>query len=216
MTKLTASPPQSGHPSGATNDSVASPEIAAVLSIVRKRFFAKVLAETGSSDDAEDILQEFQLRIFTKLHQLRHPQALNSWLRRVLHSVIADHFRQKIAEEKMVKSLTVIEPAEATEEEPFSCECIYRLLPTLKDEYREILLRVDLNEETREHAASELGITTDNLRVRLHRARNALRRALKVSCASCMIDGFLKCQCEPGALKELANKSVEPVSVRIS
>ncbi len=215
MTNLTASAVQSNHHSDAADNPVGSSELTAVLKNVRKRFFAKVLAETGSSDDTEDILQEFQLRIVTKLHQLKHPQALNSWLRRVLQSVIADHFRKKIAEENMVKSLTIIEPTKTAEEEALSCECIYHLLPTLKDEYREILIRVDLKEETREQAASDLCITTENLRVRLHRARNALRRAIKLRCASCMVEGVLRCQCEPDGPSDPRKNSADSLSVPI-
>jgi hypothetical protein len=70
------------------------------------------------------------------------------------------------------------------------------VLPALKPEYAEVLRRVDLAEEARETAAAALGITIGNLTVRLHRARQALRRVLELTCETCPIHGYLDCGCE--------------------
>src|SRR3546814_19115504 len=73
--------------------------------------------------------------------------------------------------------------------------CLHKILPALKPEYAEILRRVDLAEEPREAIAAALGLTIGNLTVRLHRARQALRRVLELTCETCPIHGYLDCGC---------------------
>ncbi len=76
------------------------------------------------------------------------------------------------------------------------CVCLYKLLPTLKAEYANILWRADLVGESREGLAAALDITVSHLRVRLHRARQALRQRLEETCRTCPIHGYLDCQCD--------------------
>ncbi len=83
----------------------------------------------------------------------------------------------------------------ATQEDDFdraACTCFYKFLPTLKADYAEILHRVDLAGETRHEAALALGITAGNVRVRLHRARQALKRSLELSCSECRSRGCVE------------------------
>ena len=76
------------------------------------------------------------------------------------------------------------------------CTCLYALLPTLKPEYAEILRRVDLLGEPRQQVAAALGVTVNNVTVRLHRARQAIKRALLEWCTTCPEHGFLRCACD--------------------
>ena len=61
------------------------------------------------------------------------------------------------------------------EPKPVARSYIHEVLPVLKPEYAEIIRRVDLEEASRQCVAGELGLTTNNVGVRLHRARRALR-----------------------------------------
>ena len=57
----------------------------------------------------------------------------------------------------------------------------------------------DLIGESRESIVRALGITESNLRVRLHRARQALRQRLEETCRTCPIHGYMDCDCDYGA-----------------
>ena len=70
---------------------------------------------------------------------------------------------------------------------------------TLKPEYADVLWRADLIGESRESIAGALSISENNLRVRLHRARQALRQRLEETCRTCPIHGYLDCDCDYGA-----------------
>lgn len=176
-----------------------SPELTSILVQHRGEFLRYLQRRLGSRDDAEDVLQDFHMRVVVKAGQIRETGSTVAWLRTVLKSVLVDHFRRKAAERHahhlMVADwrATIAEPAmTSAEEENFehaTCTCFYRLLPELKAEYADALSRVDLGQESREEAARALGVTAGNMRVRLHRARRALKRALERSCDQCRTNG---------------------------
>jgi RNA polymerase sigma factor (sigma-70 family) len=58
-------------------------------------------------------------------------------------------------------------------------EIVCRALEDLPDHYREVIQLRDLDERTTDEAAQDIGITNINTRVRLHRARQTLRGALR-------------------------------------
>jgi len=80
-------------------------------------------------------------------------------------------------------------------EERVVCSCMERLLPRMAARYSELIRRIDLNEENSDLVAAELGITRNNLNVRLHRARQQLKRRLEENCRVCAKHGCLDCQC---------------------
>lgn len=73
---------------------------------------------------------------------------------------------------------------------------LYRILPTLPAHYSRIIWQVNLLGQSRRKVAKTLRISENNLGVRIHRARSALRSALQRFCATCPTHGLLKCACE--------------------
>src|SRR3546814_12915029 len=76
------------------------------------------------------------------------------------------------------------------------CNCLYRLLPTLKAEYADVIWRADILGEPRDRLAASLGTSLNNVTVRLHRGRKALRMRLEEMCRTCSTHGFLDCRCD--------------------
>ncbi|WP_096275871.1 RNA polymerase sigma factor [Marinobacter sp. LV10R510-11A] len=77
----------------------------------------------------------------------------------------------------------------------------YKLLPTLKPEYANILWHAELVGESHESIAVVFDISEGNLRERLHRSREALRKRLEETCQSCRIHGYLDCGCVAQAVR---------------
>jgi RNA polymerase sigma factor (sigma-70 family) len=152
-------------------------------------------------DEAEEVLQRFSLRALERAAQLRDVRTVRGWLGRILATTIVDHQRDVIRRRQREEELDP-ETLESHEAEPDAeldaaiCNCLYRLLPTLKAEYADIIWRADILGEPRDRLAASLGTSLNNVTVRLHRGRRALRKRLEEMCRTCPIHGFLDCHCE--------------------
>jgi len=156
-----------------------------------------------SHDEAEEVLQRFILKALERSGDLRDVRTVRGWLGRVLATTVVDHQRAAATRRRREHGVdpvvlanmaeTLIEPDEEIDDAV--CQCLYKLLPTLKAEYAAVIWRVDLLGEPRDRVAVSLGITLNNVTVRLHRARQALKQRLEQMCHICVIHGFLDCQC---------------------
>ena len=146
----------------------------------------------GNPHDAEDVLQEFIARALDRSKHLRDVQSVRGWLSRVLATARRKDSPRDPAD------LEALAVAPDPEIEAAVCFCLYRLLPTLKPEYSELIWRVDLLDEPRDRVAASLGLTLNNVNVRLHRGRRALRARLEEICLTCPQHGFLDCRCDEG------------------
>jgi RNA polymerase sigma-70 factor (ECF subfamily) len=76
------------------------------------------------------------------------------------------------------------------------CACVRVLSETLKPEYGEALRRIDVDGISVKEYAAEIGIEPNNAGVRVHRAREALRKSVRTSCGTCADHGCLDCTCD--------------------
>lgn len=139
------------------------------------------LRRLRSPSDAEDVTQAFALKSLERADQLRDPLAVRGWLRRVFETTLVDHCRGTGRRREREISFDLhlhdkIENDEGHDQPPFDPgQVVAKLLPRLKPEYADIVRKMDLLDRPRSEVAGELGITVNNLTVRLHRARSALR-----------------------------------------
>lgn len=178
------------------------PDAAVRRAIVESRhdLLTYLVRRLGSREAAEEVLQRFALRAFQRSGDLRDVQRVRGWLARVLATTIADYQRMvwkarrreiPLDEADVNSSAFAIAP----EIDAVVCNCLHRVLPTLKPEYAEIVWRADLIGEPRDRIAASLGMTVNNVAVRLHRGRQALRTRLEETCLGCPEHGFLDCRC---------------------
>jgi RNA polymerase sigma-70 factor (ECF subfamily) len=185
-------------PESAERDPLA-PDVLRLLLDNHARFLGFLERRVGSRDEAEDILQEAFVRSIGRTNDLRTPESATAWFYRVLRNALVDHHRREGTRSRAFLQLA----AEAEDEtaapdrelEAVACACITALVDTLKPEYAEALRRVELHGLSVRHFAEETGITPGNAGVRLHRAREALRRQLARSCGTCLAHGCLHCHC---------------------
>lgn len=158
----------------------------------------KAFARKHLSDPelAADAIQESLLKAVKASEGIDELGDAKAWFYRILRRTIIDLYRRRDARaralERMERELAV--PATA-EEERAACACLGKLLPTLKPEYSALIRRLDLEGESSEQVASNLGLTANNLKVRLHRARKQLRERLITTCGICATHGCLDCTC---------------------
>src|SRR4051794_21508754 len=161
----------------------------------RGQFLGYIQKRIGDPELAEDILQDSLLRAIRAAPELRDEERLVPWFYRVLQNAIVDTYRRRGVGQAHVVHADVPEGAAEPEDDAELCTCFERLIPTLKPEYAELIRAVDLGNEPPTAAASRLGITSNNLKVRRHRARQALRQKLEETCRTCADHGCLDCTC---------------------
>lgn len=176
-----------------------APDVLRVLVDNHARFLAFLERRVESREVAEDILQEAFVRSLDRVDSIRNTDSALAWFYRVLRNAITDHFRRQEARDRALTQVSVEagEEAGAADEEleAVVCACVMDLVHTLKPEYATAVRRVDLDGMSVRGYAEESGITPGNAGVRLHRAREALRRQLARVCGTCVAHGCLDCQC---------------------
>ncbi|HEX5386926.1 MAG TPA: sigma-70 family RNA polymerase sigma factor [Gemmatimonadales bacterium] len=194
------------------DESVEAPGALRVLLDSHARFLAFVERRVGSRDVAEDILQEAFVRSLDGTAGLRNSESAVAWFYRVLRNAITDHFRRQDsrarAHDRFASEADEAVAGPDEELETVICACVAALVGTIKPEYGAAIRRVDLDGRSVRDFAAEIGITPGNAGVRLHRAREALRRQVARSCGTCLTHGCLDCNCsrgEAGAGAETCN-----------
>ncbi|MCC2643953.1 MAG: polymerase sigma factor, sigma-70 family [Nitrospira sp.] len=174
-----------------------SPEAIAQLVEGHRAFLAFLERRVESKAAAEDILQAAFTRGLERGAGVPEEKVV-AWFYRILRNAVIDHYRHRSAAERAMaiwdRDFPDIQEPEAELRQEI-CQCVSRLLTTLKPEYREALRIVDLEEGKLTDLANQSGITAENAAVRVHRARKALRRRIEQACGTCALHGCLDCSC---------------------
>ncbi|MFP6684594.1 MAG: sigma-70 family RNA polymerase sigma factor [Polyangiaceae bacterium] len=180
-----------------------SPHVASLLVENHRRFLRFVEQRVASREDAEEILQHAYVKSIERGGALRDSESAEAWFYRLLRNALVDHYRRRGADRRGRERNTQMEWGESQFEPELRsvvCQCVRDLVPTLKSEYAALLSAIDLDGRSIAEVASEQGMTPNNTRVKLHRARVALRKQLERSCGTCATHGCLDCSCgAPGA-----------------
>jgi len=193
LRRVTAAPPD------VAERDLAAPGVLETLVHNHRRFLAFLQRRVGSREIAEDLLQDAFVRGPDRAATVRDGESVVAWFYRLLRNAVVDHYRRRGAEDRaLAQAAGVMDRVEPGPDESFEdevCACVTTLIDALKPEYATAIRRVDLDGESVVAFATEAGITRNNAAVRLHRAREALRRQLTRSCGTCATHGCLDCVC---------------------
>jgi RNA polymerase sigma-70 factor (ECF subfamily) len=136
--------------------------------------------------DAEDIANEALLKALRAVDGFRGDANVGTWLHRIATNLAYDHLRREgrvplISTEEVVLPYEPNEEVDSLEQGQMS-ECVQQVLATLPSSQRQLLIQADVLEQTAPEIARDAGITTGNAKIRLHRARKSLQRALMDRC----------------------------------
>ena len=143
-----------------------------------------------SESDARDAVQEALISVFRSIANFAGEAALTTWLHRIVvnAALMQMRSRRRRAEESIENLLPRFDESggwadEALPSTPVADmqECRERLsllrkcLEQLPDRYRIVLTLRDIEDSDTEQTARMLNVTTNAVKVRLHRARQALK-----------------------------------------
>lgn len=164
-----------------------------------------ILTSVREPSVADDLTQETFIRIGENLTALHDPAKISSWIFRIAHNQVQDYFRanKKSSKEEIHDGLVNLEetPLQKKLEQGEMSRCVQDKLHLLPDSHRTVLILAEVMEFSLQEIAEILGITLENVKVRLHRARKKLKAILEEKCMF-EIDERSVLICEPVDKKE--------------
>lgn len=148
------------------------------------RRFALRLA--GNLDVAADLTQQTFLVALRCGNQLRDPQRVRSWLRRILHREFLQRLRRErrrseCAWNEVEQEVPAIAPAQI---EQLDAPVVLAVLAGIDQRFREPLVLFYLDQLSYREIAGRLGLPVGTVMSRLSRGKNLLRRRLADSIRS--------------------------------
>lgn len=148
----------------------------------------------GHADDAEDAMQEALIKTYRYTSSIREPEAFRPWLHRTVRNACLMNRRRRAHEPRHLESLesaardgadaTRLDPADPgrnPEQLAANSDLRVRLrvaLNGLPPSYRAIVFLREMQGLSTREVAHAMGISEDNVKTRLRRARKALQQAL--------------------------------------
>lgn len=172
------------------------------VSRLADRLYGTALRLTRNPDDAEDVVAEAVGRAWAKLDELRNPAQLEGWLFRILNNTFVDAWRRRKSRQDREEALddSDQEPSGTPEfslfqqlHQPFLLwwgtpeervldgllrQDIQHALDALPDEYRVVIIFVEVQGYSYKEAGELLEIPLGTVRSRLNRARGLLQKSL--------------------------------------
>ncbi len=137
----------------------------------------------GSQDDAADLAQRALVSGYRKLSSCREPDRVGAWLFRILSNLAKDHSRSRRRDDVSLERLPEVpgqgtDPLEATHLHEVR-DRLRHALDRLTLEQREAFVLKHVEGRSYEEMAAVLDVSPASLKMRVHRAREALQELLK-------------------------------------
>ena len=166
-----------------------------LLALYGGKVYAIALRFMANEKEAEDATQEIWLLISQKLANFRGESKLGTWIYRVAANKCLERLR--VRKKERTESIEALlpqfqedghyvkefedwseRPAVKTESHLLKEE-LEKMIRTLPEEYREVLVLRDMEGLSGEEVSSFLGLNEATMKTRLHRARMAMREKLE-------------------------------------
>lgn len=152
-----------------------------------QRVWKFILASVKNEAAADDLTQETFIRIQEKIQSVRDPEKISSWIFQIAYHLCQDHFRtlKKSSTQKEIHdglvNIEEISIQKKLEQGEMSL-CVQDKLSLLPETQRSIIIFADIMEFSHSEIADILGLTVENVKVRLHRARKKFKAILEKEC----------------------------------
>jgi len=167
----------------------------ALVRVYGGRLLAVARRICGNEEDARDALQSAYLSAFRSVERFEGSCQLSTWLHRIVVNMALMRLRtrRRKPEEQMDTLLPAFQedghhveqfsewamPADVLLERADARAAVRSCIAQLPDAYRQVLLLRDIEELSTDEVARMLGATPTAVKVRLHRARQALSTLLR-------------------------------------
>jgi len=127
---------------------------------------------------AEDMLHDAFILAFKSLHQLKQPEAVAGWLRRIVVNECIRQSRHHIHWDDWTDTHDGITDNDGDWWEGISLELIHREIKNLPDGCRQVFVLYALEDYTHKEIAASLGISESTSKSQYHRSRTLLKERI--------------------------------------
>lgn len=152
------------------------------------RYVTRLVGEA----EAEEVTQSVMLKVNEGLARFRGDSSVSTWIYRIATNVALDKLRQKAIQqftdagyefdEDDLPPASQTPPVETTAIREEMSACISEFVARLPENYKTVMALSELEGFTNGEIAAILGLTRDTVKIRLHRAREKLRKDLEAGC----------------------------------
>lgn len=165
----------------------------------RNKFLGFLRKRLNSPQDAEDVFQDFCVKVLHNHGSIKSGERLDAWLGITLRHALTDHYRRRATRNRGAEAYANEAKILTPNIEKFvgsACSCVSAAMQKMDPAQAELLTRLDLQDEPREAVAADLGVSRNALGVRVHRVRAALKKKIAEICPVCGEGGFMQCDCD--------------------
>ena len=158
-------------------------DIAHELSGPLRRYLERLV---GNRATADDLLQETLLKIARALPEFEGRSSVKTWAFTIATRVATDHLRRPQNRGRMAEIDETVQVVDAETDHKLVVDemsnCMREVIDSLPEDYRTALVLHDLEGQTAAQVAEIVGCSVATAKIRIHRARRRLKRALDEEC----------------------------------
>lgn len=153
------------------------------------RYLTRLVGES----EAEDLTQAVMLKVSSSVADFRGDSRLSTWIYRIASNTAMDKLRRNATRLPIDPETDAEEAADAVALQVASLEdtvireemnaCVREFIQRLPENYKAVMLLSELEGFKNDEIAILLGLTAGTVKIRLHRARERLRRELEEGCS---------------------------------
>ena len=145
--------------------------------------YGHALRMSGSPDEAADLVQRALVQGFERLHRCREPERVGAWLFRITANLCKDHVRSPRRRDVPLAAVARVVRGTANPETDAQWaetrQRVWGALQALTPEQREAFVLKHVEGRSYEEIAAVMDLSVASLKMRVHRAREALKGLLE-------------------------------------
>ncbi len=145
------------------------------------QMYRMCLRYANGRSDAEDILQDGFIKVFSDLHQYSGKGALGGWIRKVMVNTALQHIRKNKRIPNMIEVDQIIDLKEASEQiySRIGAKALTEMIQKLPPGYKMIFNLYVVDGYTHQEIADQLNISINTSKSQLSKAKATLRKKLE-------------------------------------
>ncbi|MGG9971424.1 RNA polymerase sigma factor [Ferruginibacter sp. SUN002] len=146
------------------------------------KMYAVCMRYSGNNEDAQDLLQEGFVKVFSNLEKYRGDGSFEGWMRRIFVNTAIEYFRRKVRLAPVTESQeNTIEDKEWNVLENFAEKDIVKIIQQISPGYRQVFNMYVIEGYSHKEISEILGISEGTSKSQLARAKSILKKVIETN-----------------------------------